>query len=162
MVLNKAVFLDRDGVLNEDRGTYTFRIADFRVLPGVWEALRAWQEKGYLLIVITNQGGIAKGLYSPADVDEVHQHFSTLCADHGIQIQSFWYSPNHDVVSRSLDRKPGSLLLERALYREQVDPAISYMIGDKERDIEAGRQAGTRTIHVPTNGNLASIITDIP
>ncbi|KAA9327013.1 HAD family hydrolase [Hymenobacter busanensis] len=141
----KAVFLDRDGVLNAEIGDYVWRPADFVVLPGVPEALHALHAAGYRLIVVTNQAGIAKGLYGPADVAACHQKLQEACG--GI-IDAFYYAPGHPSVSESLMRKPGSLMLERAIARFRLDPSQCWMVGDRARDLEAGARAGVRGILV--------------
>ena len=72
--MNKCVFLDRDGVINEERGTYTFKVDDFRIIPGVREALSILHENGYKLIVVTNQAGITRGLFTEQDMQECHEY----------------------------------------------------------------------------------------
>lgn len=145
MLPNKAVFLDRDGVLNEERGDYTWRLEDFRVLPGVPGALRRLHAAGYRLIVITNQAGVTKGLYTMADVRACHAKLQAACD--GL-LDAFYVAPGWPAASESLGRKPGSLLLEKALARFRLDPAQCWMVGDRGRDVAAGRRVGARTIRV--------------
>jgi D-glycero-D-manno-heptose 1,7-bisphosphate phosphatase len=145
MTTNKCVFLDRDGVLNEERGDYTYKPADFVVIPGVVEALQALKARGYLLVVVTNQGGIAQGLYTRADVLACHDKLQQACG--GI-IDYLYYAPAHPSVSASLARKPDSLMLERALARFRIDPGQSWLVGDRLRDIAAARKAGVPAILV--------------
>lgn len=142
---NRAVFLDRDGVLNRERGDYTWRIDDFEVLPDVPAALAALRAAGFRLIVVTNQAGVAKGLYSMADVDACH---AKLQAAVDGAIDAFYVATSHPSVSESLGRKPGSLLLEKAIARFGLVAAHCWMVGDRGRDIEAGRRAGVRTVRV--------------
>jgi D-glycero-D-manno-heptose 1,7-bisphosphate phosphatase len=126
---NKCIFLDRDGVLNEDRTDYVYRIADFIIPADVPEALRRFKEAGYLLIIITNQAGIAKGIYSRKDVMTCHSYLQEHC-DH--LIDDIYFCPHHpDYTSRSLTRKPESLLLEKAMAKYNIDPTQSWMIGDR-------------------------------
>lgn len=155
--MNKAVFLDRDGVINHDPGDYTKSWKEFKFNEGLFESLRAFQDAGYLLVIITNQGGIAKGLYSQADYDTLTGHMLSELAKEGVHFTDVYHSPHHEVSGRSLTRKPGSLLIERALYRYDIDPALSYMIGDKERDIFAGEQVGLEGVLIPVNGSLKEI-----
>jgi D-glycero-D-manno-heptose 1,7-bisphosphate phosphatase len=144
--MNKAVFLDRDGVLNDEIGEYITRIEDFKVSKGVPEALQALKKAGYYLIVATSQAGIAKGLYTAAFVDQCHQ---LLQQEAGGVIDAFYYSENHpDVDTESLFRKPDSLMLEKGAAKFNISLADSWMIGDKLRDVEAGHKAGTRTIFI--------------
>lgn len=144
--MNKCIFLDRDGVLNEDRTDYVYRIEDFIIPDGVPEALRSLKEAGYLLIVITNQAGIAKGLYSRDDVMACYKYLQDQC---GQVIDDIYYCPHHpNYDSESLTRKPGSLLLEKAIAKYNIIPDESWMIGDALRDMQAGRRVGVRTIRI--------------
>ena len=144
--MNKCIFLDRDGVLNEDRTDYVYRVEDFIIPDGVVEGLRRLKAAGYLLIVITNQAGIAKGLYTRADVMRCHTYLQEQC---GHLIDAIYYSPHHpDYTTRSLTRKPESLLLEKAIAKYNIDVSKSWMIGDALRDMTAGRRVGVKTVHV--------------
>lgn len=141
----KCVFLDRDGVLNRERGDYTFRLEDFEVLPRVPEALALLKQHGYLLIVVTNQGGIAKGLFSKSEVMACHQKLQVSCEN---LLDAIYYAPSHPNYSESLSRKPDSLMLERAIAKFNIDPAQSWMIGDSMRDLEAAEKVGVKSILV--------------
>ncbi|SNR64613.1 D-glycero-alpha-D-manno-heptose-1,7-bisphosphate 7-phosphatase [Hymenobacter mucosus] len=142
---NKAVFLDRDGVLNAEIGDYVWEVEKFVVLPGVPESLARLKQAGYYLIVVTNQAGIAKQLYSATEVEACHQKLQQACQ--GL-IDAFYFAPGHPSVSESLSRKPGSLMLEKAMARFHLNPAQSWMIGDRYRDMEAGARVGVRGILV--------------
>ncbi len=155
--MNKAVFLDRDGVINHDPGDYTKSWDEFRFNEGLFDSLKAFQGAGYLLVIITNQGGIAKGLYTQADYDELTANMLRAFEEEGIHFSDVYHSPHHEVTGRSLTRKPGSLLIERAVYRYNIAPEHSYMIGDKERDIFAGEQVGLEGILIPVNGSLKEV-----
>ncbi len=158
----KAIFLDRDGVINRDILDYTWRVRDFVLLEGIFEACMEFQKKGYLLIVITNQGGIAKGLYSHDDVNALHEIMKRAFLDHGITITEIYYCPHHDVTGKCLCRKPGSLMVEKAIARFDIDPSQSYFIGDRKRDILAGAGAGVKGILVDVNNDLRKVISRIP
>jgi D-glycero-D-manno-heptose 1,7-bisphosphate phosphatase len=147
MTTNKCVFLDRDGVLNEERGDYTFLPEDFVVLPGVVEALQALKARGYLLVVVTNQAGIARGRYTRSEVLACHEKLQQAC---GQLIDALYYAPAHPSVSASLARKPDSLMLERALARFHIDPRQSWLVGDRLRDIAAAHKVGVPAILVGT------------
>jgi len=155
---NKAVFLDRDGVINHDPGDYTRHISEFTILPTVLPALKALHDAGYLLIVITNQGGIAKGEYTAADVDEIHAFLTASCRQAEAPITAIYYSPHHEQFSKSLSRKPGSLMIERALARYKINPELSFMVGDKMRDLEAAAGAGVKGVLIPTNAPLSEYL----
>lgn len=144
----KCVFLDRDGVLNTDEHYYTFRTEDIFLMQGVGEALKKLKEAGYLLIVVTNQAGIAQNMYGPAEVKEVHRLIQEMS---GVTLDDLYYSPHHpQYSSRSLRRKPDSLMLEKAMAKHNIDPAQSWMIGDRLSDVQAGRKAGVKTIFIGT------------
>ena len=157
---NRAVFLDRDGVLNVERGDYTWKLEDFIVPPGVPEAVKLLKENGYILIVITNQAGIAKGLYTKKEVLSCHEK---LQAEVGGLIDDLFYSPYHPSVTQCLGRKPEPLLLERAIALYNIDPGQSWMVGDRDRDLEAAKKAGVKGIKVgEEDGAVPDLISAIP
>ncbi len=143
--MNKAVFLDRDGVLNVERGEYVYKIECFTLEYKVCEALQMLKEAGFLLIVITNQGGIAKGLYTAQEVWQCHYFLQEKC---GNLIDELYYSPYHPDFTNSLSRKPESLLFERAIARYNIEPSVSYMIGDSDRDMIPAQKLGIKTIKI--------------
>ncbi|MBP6054440.1 MAG: HAD family hydrolase [Cytophagaceae bacterium] len=147
---NKCIFLDRDGVLNVDRVDYVYRMEEFIIPPGVGEALRALKDAGYLLVIITNQSGIAKGVYKREDVYMIHQ---AIQDGTGVELDDIYFCPYHEKFdSHSLTRKPGSLMIEKAAAKYEVDMDASWMVGDHERDITAGTRAGLRTIRLAPQG----------
>ena len=150
---NKAVFLDRDGVLNQEVGDYIQRFEDFIILPHVFEGLKLLQDAGYLLIIITNQGGIAKNLYSVQDLAKMHAYLQKELAEHQILLTDIYYCPHHPVSSNCLCRKPGSLLVEKALSKHHIEASKSFFLGDKIRDIECGEAAGAKGILIEPNEN---------
>ena len=155
-----AVFLDRDGVLNRERGQHTWRVEEFELLPDVPRALRALQEAGHLLVVITNQSGIGLGLYHHADVARVHAYLREQLAREGVTLDDVFYCPHHPSAGRCLCRKPGGLLLERAIARHGIDPERSVMFGDRERDMEAAASVGVRGVLMPPNASLLTYVSD--
>jgi D-glycero-D-manno-heptose 1,7-bisphosphate phosphatase len=154
--MNKAIFLDRDGVINTERG-YTHRIEDFVILPDVVEYLQLFLEKGYLLIVVTNQSGVAKNLYTQEDVEVVHSFLTNELTKSNIKLSEIYYCIHHPDVSKCICRKPDSLFVEKALARFNIDPDLSYFIGDKERDILAAEKAGVKGILIEANSPLKLI-----
>ncbi len=160
--MRKAVFLDRDGILNRDRGEYTFRQEDFSLLPGVLSGLKKLIASGYELVIITNQGGIAKGLYSNEDVESLHENLMESCNDNGIDLLAIYYCPHHPDHGMCLCRKPGSLLIEKAIARFDIDRSSSFMIGDMDRDIQAAAATGVRGILAPTNSNFEDTLNQFP
>ena len=159
--MNKAILLDRDGVINQERGDYTYRREDFSVLPDVVPALRVLQEMGYMLIIISNQSGIAKGLFTIADVEKLHSYLVAHLDDNDVRIKEIYYCPHHPEHSSCICRKPDSQLVEKALARFNIDPAKSFFIGDKERDVLAGKKAGVQGILIDSNFSLMKAIEPI-
>ena len=155
---HKALFLDRDGVINHDPGDYTTSLEEFIILPTVLEALALAQSKGYIILVITNQGGIAKGLYTHDTVAEIHEMLHRTCQESGVEIKRIFYSAHHPEFGNSLTRKPERLLMERALARYHIDPAKSVMVGDRERDVQCAQQVGVRGILIPNNSDLLDVV----
>ncbi|HNP18622.1 MAG TPA: HAD-IIIA family hydrolase [Fulvivirga sp.] len=143
--MNKCIFLDRDGVLNKDRVDYVYSEKYLEILPGVKESLLSLKKAGYLLIVITNQSGIAKGIYTEADMHHVHK---LMQEDWEGCINDFYFAPWHPSVSESLTRKPDSLMFEKAIAKYKVDINSSWMIGDKNRDLVPAKKLGIKTIQV--------------
>lgn len=162
MPVNKAIFLDRDGVINRDKKDYTFRTEDFVFIDGIFEALKNFQSKNFLLIVITNQAGIARGLYAHEDVNQVHEYMIEEFRKQGVSIAEVYYCPHYGEISECLCRKPNSLMVEKALARFDIDAGRSFFIGDRKRDMEAAAGAGVKGILVDENQNLNSILHLIP
>ncbi|MEK6783729.1 MAG: HAD family hydrolase [Bacteroidota bacterium] len=141
----KCVFLDRDGVLNKDNPNYSYRIEEFKILPGVPDALLQLKKLGFLLVVVTNQSGIGQGIYTRNQMEECHLYFQKEC---GSLIDHFYFCPYHPSVTASLSRKPGSLMFEKAIARFNISVQASWMIGDRGRDIIPARFLGIRTIQI--------------
>ena len=146
--MTSAVFLDRDGVINVDRG-YVSTWEQFEFLPGVPEALRELQDAGYLLIVVSNQSGIGRGYYSEADVDSLNQAIAQhLNSTVGVTLSGFYHCPHHPTEAvgefrRQCDcRKPAPGMIRQAVFDHDIDLKMSLLVGDKDSDIEAGRAAG--------------------
>lgn len=140
---NKAIFLDRDGVLNRDHVNYSYRLEEFEILPRVPEALAALKAAGFVLVIITNQSGIAKGLYTKKEVMACYEYLQKKCNN---VIDGHYYAPYHPSYTESLSRKPDSLMIERAMAKFAINPQLSWLIGDKERDILAGVKQGVKGI----------------
>ena len=141
----RAVFLDRDGVINRERGAYTYRLDDFELIGEVSTAISMIKAKGFKVIVITNQAGIAKGLYTVGQMKACHAIMQEACQD---QIDDIYYAPLHPSVSESLARKPGTLMFERAIAKYNIDTVDSWMVGDKMRDLIPAKALGINTILV--------------
>jgi D-glycero-D-manno-heptose 1,7-bisphosphate phosphatase len=143
--LKKAVFIDRDGVINSDEGHYyIYKVEDFKINPGIFEGLKRLQDAGFLLVVITNQGGVAKGIYTEADIDMVHTYLKAQLKQNSIDLTDIFYCPHHDAVAPCDCRKPSPKMILDACQKHHIDPKQSYMIGDSGRDMEAGNAAGLK------------------
>lgn len=145
--MNKAIFLDRDGVLNHEIYDYICRLEDFEVLEYQIPPLKRFFDEGYLLVVITNQGGIALNRYTEETLAEMHEILFNKFKEHGAEIIHAYYCPHHPTVGGECDcRKPKSGMLLEAIAAYQIDPALSIMIGDKPRDVEAASGAGVKGV----------------
>lgn len=142
--MNRAVFLDRDGTVIEERG-YLNDPAGVRLLPGAAAALHALAREGWKLIVISNQSGVGRGLISPRQMDEVQQRFLDLMGSEGVSFSGA-YVCTHKPEDQCDCRKPSPLLIHRAAAEHALDLSASWMIGDREGDILCGRNAGCSTI----------------
>ena len=157
-----AAFLDRDGVLNRDHG-YVHKSEDFEWLPGAREAIKRLNDAGRLVIVVSNQAGIARGLYAPADVERLHRWVNTELTKAGAHIDAFYYCPHHPTEGkgdyrRACDcRKPEPGMLLQAMRDWPVDTAGSFMVGDKEIDMQAAMAAGIRGVRY-SGGDLDALI----
>lgn len=143
----KAAFLDRDGVINLDRA-YVHRWEDFAFVPGAVQAMRRLQEAGYALVIVTNQSGLARGLYTEAQYQALNQRMLQALAEAGVQVQAVYHCPHHPkgtVAELAIDcdcRKPAPGMILRALREHGLSAAESFMVGDKPSDIQAARAAG--------------------
>ncbi|MBJ6751092.1 D-glycero-beta-D-manno-heptose 1,7-bisphosphate 7-phosphatase [Geomonas anaerohicana] len=155
MEQRRAVFLDRDGTINQEV-QYLSRVEEFRLIPGVPYALQRLKDAGFLLIVVTNQSGIGRGLYDEAALAAIHDRMHEELGDFGITIDACYFCPHHpehgvgDYRVECSCRKPSPGMLVQAARDFDIDLARSYMIGDKLADIEAGLNAGCRALMVRT------------
>jgi D-glycero-D-manno-heptose 1,7-bisphosphate phosphatase len=154
----RTVFLDRDGILNEKMPDhrYVTRWEEFRVLPGVPEAVRRLNEAGLRVVVVSNQRGIAKGLYTTADLEAMHAQFQRLLGREGARIDGFFICPHEENECNC--RKPLTGLFEQAVARfPEITAATSVIIGDSASDVEFGRRLGMKTILVDARDSAAQV-----
>ena len=157
-----AVFLDRDGTINVDKH-YLHKIADFEFIPGAVQAIKTLKKAGYVVVVVTNQSGVARGYFDLEDVNLLHDHIQKELADSRTGIDAFYICPHHPEKGIGTFRKecdcrkgrPGLLL--QASRDLDIDLQRSFMIGDKIADIEAGEKAGCQTILVLTGYGQESL-----
>jgi len=152
-----AVFLDRDGVINKDNG-YVSQIDDFEFIEGVIDACLALKEKGYLLVVITNQSGIARGYFSEEQFHTLTEWMDWSMADRGVDLDGIYYCPHHKdegVGEFKIDcecRKPKPGMLLNALDDLNIDVETSILVGDKVSDLQAGISAGIKNNYLVRTG----------
>jgi D-glycero-D-manno-heptose 1,7-bisphosphate phosphatase len=157
------LFLDRDGVLNEDQG-YVHRWEDFRWIAGAKEAVAAFNRAGWLVIVVTNQSGVGRGYYTEADMHALHARMGEELAAAGGRIDAFYYAPHHPEAMLDAyrhpdppDRKPNPGMILKALSEWPINREASILVGDKPSDMEAATRAGIRGVLFP-GGNLNTFL----
>jgi D-glycero-D-manno-heptose 1,7-bisphosphate phosphatase len=160
--MSRATFLDRDGVINvkAPEGRYVTRWEDVRFLPGVATAIRLLNKAGFRVIVVSNQRCVAKGLVTSAEVEALHRKISTELADHGAVIDAVYFCP-HETEPPCDCRKPAPGMLLQAAKDHQIDLHASWMIGDSDADVAAGRNAGCKTVLVGRSANSSASAPDL-
>lgn len=160
-----AVFFDRDGVLNVDHG-YTYRPQDFQWMPGAIEAIKYCNEHNYLVLVITNQSGIARGYYKEEDVKRLHEHMISELKKQDAHIDAFYYCPHHpegkitEYIKICTCRKPAPGMINSAMKEWPIDKTKSFVIGDKPSDMAAAEAVGMKG-YLFTENNLFSYVKEI-
>lgn len=152
--MNKATFLDRDGVINRKApdGRYVTRWEDMEFLPGTYEAIRLLNRAGFLVVIVSNQRCVAKGCITTGQLESIHARMRHEFEAVGAIINAIYYCP-HEIHPPCACRKPQPGMLFLAARTHDVDLAVSWMIGDSECDVEAGRTAGCHTVRVRGNSN---------
>ena len=158
----KAIFLDRDGVIvNNSQHYYIYKKEDVEFVDGIFENLISLKDAGYEFFIITNQGGIAKKLYTMDDVNKVHRHIANELEKSGIKIRDIMVCPHHESVEKCLCRKPSPLMVEKLIALYPIDPRQSFLIGDSDTDILAAKAAGVEGIKIAGNKNMCPFINEI-
>jgi len=149
--LASGIFLDRDGVINVKlpEGRYVKTPGELVMLPGAVSAMSLLKRLGYLLVLVTNQRGIALGYMSEEDLGRVHERLREYLHEGGVALDGLYYCPHDDHESCDC-RKPQSGMLFRASDEMGICLVTSYMVGDSRKDVEAGRRAGTKTVRIAT------------
>ncbi|HEY6838534.1 MAG TPA: D-glycero-beta-D-manno-heptose 1,7-bisphosphate 7-phosphatase [Geobacteraceae bacterium] len=156
----RAVFLDRDGTINEER-EYLHRVDDFAFIPGVPEAIARLKRAGFVVVVVTNQSGIGRGYYDEAALCALHRHLDRELATFGAAVDAYYFCPHHpehgvgEYQRECACRKPLPGMLLQAAADLDIDLTASYMIGDKLADVEAGLAAGCQPLLVRTGYGAA-------
>lgn len=152
--MRKVIFLDRDGVIIKERGEYNYLPDHIVMVEGIVEALQNLTKKGFEIIIVSNQGGIAKGLYKTKDVKYINDSIKLFFKTYGVSILDIIYCPHHPDISACICRKPDTLLFEKMIHIHNIDAKSSWMIGDQDRDIAAGLKAGLHTLRIEANDDL--------
>jgi len=156
-----AVFLDRDGTIIRE-ADYLRSPAQVRLLPRAGAAIRRLNEEGLAVVVTTNQSGIARGILTEEDLEDIHRTLHARLARHGARLDGVYYCPHHPEIGRKgyklrcRCRKPAPGMLQRAAQELDLDLSASYAVGDSPRDVQAGRRAGCRTVLVRTGYGKAT------
>jgi len=159
--MNRAAFLDRDGVINrKPLEGYVTRWEEMHLLPGVAIAIALLNRVGFRVIVVSNQRSIAKGLITAGALDSMHQRMREELAAHGAMIDGFYYCP-HEKQPACGCRKPAAGMLLTAALAHDIDLTASWMIGDSEIDVEAGRNAGCKTARLLRSDEAATLKADV-
>lgn len=153
--MNKAIILDRDGTINVEKN-YLYKIEDFEFTYKADEAIKLFKENNYIVIVITNQAGVARGYYTEEEVKKLHEWIGKKIQCLGAKIDEFLYCPHHPTEGneeyriKCECRKPNTYLYEYAIKKFDIDVSQSYVIGDKVTDLLPGKKLGMNTILVET------------
>jgi len=144
MPSSPCVFFDRDGIVNQSPGAgYVERVADFRIIPEFIDSLRVVRSLGYAAVVVSNQKCVSSGIVSLETVEAIHSHLITELAKHDLDLDDIYFCPHG---GDHPDRKPAPGMLLRAAREHGLDLESSWMVGDSERDVIAGRAAGCKTV----------------
>ena len=150
---NKALFLDRDGIINVDHG-YVYKIEDFEFLDGIFDLVKLFSDKGYLIFVVTNQSGIGRGYYKEKDFSLLTEWMVKKFKEHSIDIAQVYHCP-HAPESNCHCRKPETGMIEKAIETYDIDLSNSWMIGDKQSDIDLANNAEIGTsVYIGTKNIL--------
>ncbi|WP_297893170.1 D-glycero-beta-D-manno-heptose 1,7-bisphosphate 7-phosphatase [Shewanella sp.] len=165
IAVNRAVFLDRDGVINKDHG-YVHQVDDFEYIEGVFEACLALKQMGFKLVVVTNQSGIARGIYSEDQFHSLTEWMDWNFADKGVELDGIYYCPHHaekGIGEYKVDcdcRKPKPGMLNDAAKFLKIDLPQSVMVGDKAEDMQAAKAAGVTTRILVRSGKVIADSSD--
>ncbi|MDR1157997.1 MAG: HAD family hydrolase [Oscillospiraceae bacterium] len=145
--MNKAAFFDRDGTININTG-HTYKIEELKFISGRPELIKGYNDAGYLVIVVTNQAGIAKGLYTEDDMHRFNRHMNErLQGEYGAHIDAFYFCPHHpDVTGECNCRKPKPGMLRRAIEDFDIDVGASILFGDQAWDMQAAQACGIKNV----------------
>lgn len=156
----KAVFLDRDGVINKERPDYVKTVEELIILDDIGNQIKKLSDSGFLIVVVTNQSAINRGLTSHQNVKKIHDTIQEYLKKIGTQIDAFYYCP-HRPDENCTCRKPKDGLLNKAINELQIDSESSWMIGDRDSDMEAAKLVGCKSIKISSNSGLTYAVQSI-
>jgi histidinol-phosphate phosphatase family protein len=154
---NKAIFIDRDGVINYNRKDYVKSWSEFKFIPGAIEAIKKINDAGYLLIIITNQSPIGRKIIDKKTLDNIHLLMLTELSAAGARVDAIYFCPHHPDDNCEC-RKPKPGLILKAAKDYNIDLGASWMIGDSDSDLKAGHTAGCKTVKVTLKKKLINIV----
>lgn len=161
-MISKAIFLDRDGVLiDNSEHYYIWRNDQLRFVEGVFDNLKYLIQKDYQLFIVSNQGGISKGLYAKNDVFDLHNQLMQTFGKNNIPVTDFVFCPHHPEIEKCICRKPNSVMIEKLLAKYQLNREESWFIGDSQSDIEAAGKVGIQSIKIQANSNMYPYISKL-
>lgn len=158
--MHRAVFLDRDGVINKERLDYVKALHELEMISEIIQPIKMLKENGFLIVIITNQSAINRGLTSHNIVKEIHNYIQDYFRENGITIDGFYYCP-HRPDENCDCRKPKPGLILMASDALNIDLSSSWMIGDNDSDVKAATSAGCKAIKISTDFKLSDAVQDI-
>jgi len=156
----RAVFLDRDGVINVERSDYVKTIDELEIHPDFAESIKLLKNDGFLVVVVSNQSAVNRGIMTRNDVEKIHSFIQQYLKKHGTYLDGFYYCP-HRPDENCDCRKPNPGLILKATDELNIDLKSSWMIGDKYSDIEAGKLAGCKTMKLDVNLSLKKAVQNV-
>ena len=160
--MNKAIFLDRDGVLvDNSEHYYIWKSDQLKLVNGTIENLKLLIQKGFQLFIISNQGGISRGLCTKDDILKLHSEMIQILKANNIEITQIAFCPHHPDIEKCLCRKPDSLMIEKLMAKYKISKTDSYLIGDSKSDMDAAEKAGICGIQITPNQNMVPYISSI-
>lgn len=155
----KAIFLDRDGVLiKNSTHYYIWETEQVEIVDGIYDNLKLLIQQGFELFIISNQGGISKGIYTKADTIKLHNKLLLDFKNEQIEIKEILFCPHHPEVEKCICRKPNSLMIDKLISKHKLNREDSYFIGDSETDMLAAQSAGIQGIKIVANQNMYPFI----
>ncbi|SVC47978.1 uncharacterized protein METZ01_LOCUS300832 [marine metagenome] len=156
----KTVFVDRDGVINQERSDYVKSISELEIYPNVAKNIKLLKDAGFLVVVITNQSAVNRGIITHEMINQIHNSIQDHLKKHGTFLDGFYYCP-HTPNENCNCRKPKSGLLQQAILELNIDLNSSWMIGDSDSDIEAANSIGCKAIKINDNFSLDNAVEKI-